>query len=176
MPSRSTETAVVYKSLAFMGYPDYRVGDDGSVWSKRRGAWKKLSLKVTNKHGHLVAALRNGNGLQYRLVHRLVLLAFVGPCPPGMQCCHFPDRDPGNNRLCNLMWGTPTTNSKHRDVHGTSNKGERNGAAKTDEETVKRVRELWASGLHRQKEIAKMCGLTKANVWCIVHRISWDYL
>lgn len=43
------------------------------------------------------------------LVHRLVLEAFVGPCPPGMEACHWDD-DPTNNHLSNLRWDTPSEN------------------------------------------------------------------
>jgi hypothetical protein len=44
-----------------------------------------------------------------RFVHQLVLEAFVGPCPPGMECLHAND-DATDNRLVNLRWGTHTEN------------------------------------------------------------------
>ena len=34
-------------------------------------------------------------------VHRLVLEAFVGPNPPGLECCHN-NGDPSDNRVENL--------------------------------------------------------------------------
>jgi len=52
-------------------------------------------------------------------VHNLVLSTFIGPCPKGMECRHFPDRDPSNNRLDNLSWGTPVENAIDRVWHGT---------------------------------------------------------
>ena len=52
------------------------------------------------------------DGREYtRLVHRLVLEAFVGPCPPGMQGLHWDD-DPANNVVENLYWGTSSQNRK----------------------------------------------------------------
>lgn len=39
-------------------------------------------------------------------VHRLVLAAFVGPCPPGHEALHRNSRL-DDNRLANLKWGTP---------------------------------------------------------------------
>lgn len=42
-------------------------------------------------------------------VHRLVLEAFVGPCPPGMECCHN-NGVASDNRLCNLRWDTSSEN------------------------------------------------------------------
>lgn len=44
-----------------------------------------------------------------RYVHHLVLEAFVGPRPPGMEACHF-DGNAQNNRLENLRWGTSAEN------------------------------------------------------------------
>lgn len=44
-------------------------------------------------------------------VHHLVLLAFVGPAPDGMQACHGDDV-PTNNHLSNLRWGTKPTNMR----------------------------------------------------------------
>lgn len=56
-------------------------------------------------------------------VHRLVLEAFVGPCPEGMEARHFPDRDPTNNCVWNLGWGTHTQNMADREQHGTKLEG-----------------------------------------------------
>jgi hypothetical protein len=42
-------------------------------------------------------------------VGRLVLMAFVGPCPDGMECCHV-DGDSTNNHLSNLRWDTHSAN------------------------------------------------------------------
>jgi hypothetical protein len=39
-------------------------------------------------------------------IHVLVLNAFVGLCPPGLQCCRK-DGNLGNNRLSNLSWDEP---------------------------------------------------------------------
>ena len=58
---------------------------------------------------------------RHAFVQWLVLEAFVGPCPDGMECRHFPDRDPTNNRLDNVRWGTAQENSDDKKVHGTNN-------------------------------------------------------
>ena len=44
-------------------------------------------------------------------IHRLVLEAFVGPCPDGLEARHW-DGDPANNRLGNLFWGTHSENQQ----------------------------------------------------------------
>lgn len=50
-------------------------------------------------------------------VHRLVLEAFVGPCPEGMEGCHD-NGDSLDNRLENLYWGTRSQNNMDRVRHG----------------------------------------------------------
>jgi hypothetical protein len=51
-------------------------------------------------------------------VHRLVLKAFVGPCPEGMEGCHW-DGDACNNKLDNLRWATHAENVEDSIRHGT---------------------------------------------------------
>src|SRR5690242_16611852 len=93
---------VCYRTLDFMGFPNYKIGDDGSVYfTTKRGLWSILKLKG-NKWGHLLARLHYKGKHVAVFAHRIVLMAFVGPCPEGMETSHFPDRDPANNRLENL--------------------------------------------------------------------------
>jgi len=53
-------------------------------------------------------------------VHVLVLTAFVGPCPAGMETLHE-DGVRANNQLSNLRWGTRSENAKDKIRHGTHN-------------------------------------------------------
>jgi hypothetical protein len=54
------------------------------------------------------------------LVHRLVLLAFVGePTPPADLGCHN-DGDVRNNLLRNLRWDTASSNMDDKLIHGTN--------------------------------------------------------
>lgn len=63
-----------------------------------------------NQSGHLQVLLCNAGYEVPRLIHRLILEAFVGPCPEGMEGCHWDD-NPANNALSNLRWGTDSDNS-----------------------------------------------------------------
>jgi hypothetical protein len=74
---------------------------------RRRG--RILKPIVQNKTGHLKVSLQHLFRREPISVHRLVLFAFVGPCPPGMQACHENDVA-GDNRLVNLRWDTPAAN------------------------------------------------------------------
>jgi hypothetical protein len=66
-------------------------------------------LKQPKQGRYPVVTLYRDTVAKQFLVHRLVLLAFVGPAPEGMEGCHWDD-DPLNNHLSNLRWGTPGDN------------------------------------------------------------------
>lgn len=66
-------------------------------------------------HEHVVLCYDGRN--ETRQVHLLVMAAFVGPAPDGMECLHL-DGDPTNNRLDNLRWGTRSENNYDRVRHG----------------------------------------------------------
>lgn len=98
---------------------------------KRRIKGHMMVPSSSSRYGHRTVCLTDWEGNQKtHWVHRLVLEAFVGPCPEGMEACHGPDRDPGNNRLDNLKWGTMQDQEKDREAHGTRLRGERHGMFK----------------------------------------------
>jgi hypothetical protein len=103
----------------------YEVSDLGRVRSLSRQTSKGVrSGRVlrfgTYKDGHKhVTFSRNGKATMYQ-VHRVVLLAFVSPCPDGLQVRHK-NGIPDDNRLENLTYGTPAENMADRDhVHNTN--------------------------------------------------------
>jgi HNH endonuclease len=121
--SQDSTPTVRYRDIS--NYPGYRVGDDGSIWSKVRkrsgdqvwyGEWKLMKPRAQNAYGHVLANLGR---TKYEYVHRLVLEAFVGPCPPESECRHI-DGNPANNHLSNLAWGTRKENYADSVRHGTA--------------------------------------------------------
>lgn len=104
----------------------YEVSDLGNVRSTARVTSAGVRLpgrpKATflNMHGYPMVSLYLGNVGRQRRVHRLVLEAFVGPCPEGMEGCHS-DGDPSNARLPNLRWDTKSENQFDRIRHGRHN-------------------------------------------------------
>jgi hypothetical protein len=107
-------------------FPHYRVGSDGSVWTRkvqgstngRIGPWRKLRLSQTTGGYPTVVFSVNGR-ITTCLVHRLVLELFVGLCPLGWEACHN-DGVRTNNSVTNLRWDTPASNQADRVQHGTS--------------------------------------------------------
>lgn len=91
---------------------DRKIGDGGRGSRLKRGMI--LSLHQ-GQNGYLYASL--GTSIK-KLVHRIVLEAFVGPCPTGMECCHN-DNNRTNNRLENLRWDTRYGNCQDIKAAGT---------------------------------------------------------
>jgi hypothetical protein len=94
---------------------------------------------------------------QFRL-HVLVLEAFVGLRPEGMQACHR-DNDKSNNRLSNLRWDTPSGNIADRRSYW----GSENPRSKlTDEQRVE-IRRRRRAG-ERTIDLAREFGVTSTRV------------
>lgn len=167
------------------GFPGYRVGSDGSVWTclkqvgngrngtKREyvaGDWRPMRL-TRLPTGRLQARLR---GRVHRYVSRIVLEAFVGPCPPGMEACHG-DGDVSNNRLTNLRWDTHRANEADKRVQGTDPVGERHGMAKLSADAVRAIRADRAAGA-TLAALAVRWGVCKQQISRIVRGDRWAHL
>ena len=96
----------------------YEVSNLGRV---RRGV--RVMKPSHQKSGYLQVALSLKNVRHYCYVHRLVLEAFVGPCPEGEECRHKDDVS-SHNELTNLLWGTPKMNAADRCANGKYAVGE----------------------------------------------------
>lgn len=114
--------AIIWKPVP--EWPGYEVSNTGLVRSVPRiGAdGRKLQGKPlaprTSRSGHQHVMVYRDRYRTPRAIHRLVLEAFVGPRPEGMECCHG-DGNPANNNLENLRWDTHAENSKDRVRQGT---------------------------------------------------------
>ena len=71
----------------------------GTYLSRKKG---RLLRPGPSNYGHLSVVLGRRNT---RMVHDLVLRAFIGSPPDKHECCHN-DGNPADNRLENLRWGT----------------------------------------------------------------------
>jgi len=90
-----------------------------------------------NDNGYMTVTLSDNGKQKKRLVHKLVLEAFVGPCPEGMQTRHLKN-DKLNNRLDNLKWGTLQEQVEDRKKHGSTPKGNKHHRSKLTEKEVRR--------------------------------------
>lgn len=125
----------------------------------------------TNKQGRLQVILcRDGVPIRYQ-IHKLVLEAFVGPCPPGMECRHG-DGDHTNNCIGNLSWGTHLANMHDKAIHGTQTRGESHPVAKLTEADVKAIR--GSSGTY--KAIAHKYGVTIGAIQAVRSGRTWAHV
>lgn len=167
------------------------VGHSGRYKVSTFGRVKSLSRKITCKgrgdsvmirhhHGRIlkqviashsgpypVVCLANGGGPAGKnrnsYVHAIVLNAFVGPCPDGMECRHL-DGDKTNNNLTNLKWGTPAENANDRDLHGKTAKGWRIAASKISNEKRQAIMDLRKECGYGIKLLARVFGKTEMTI------------
>ena len=127
-------TEVWRDSPDWIGY--YQVSQNGLVRSLRRmvvdsrGGQRIIRGRILkswlDRYGYLWVDLSRDGESNHRLIHQMVLEAFVGKCPDEMECRHY-DGNSTNNRLENLSWGTHEQNEGDKKRHGTVPRGERNG-------------------------------------------------
>lgn len=105
--------------LPIPGYEGhYEVSDQGQVRSRKYGRCRVLHVYPdTGGYPHLGLHL-DGVKLAW-CVHRLVMLAFVGPRPSHLEIRHL-DGDVGNARLDNLTYGTKSENAQDTLRHGNN--------------------------------------------------------
>lgn len=137
------------------GFSDYEASDAGRVRSWRRATqWPHLRSECRdvalafNKKGYALAGVY-ADGIRSKRrtahVHHLVLEAFVGPRPDGMECRHK-NGVRSDNRLTNLEWSTPLENAADRERHGTTARGERGGMSKLSDAAVLEMRAMRLKG------------------------------
>lgn len=168
--------------------PGYRFGSDGSAWTcwkrdevgkpyTQSSNWKQLRLifMKSNNYPYVNLKVDVGKKRMFHL-HRLILEAFVGPCPLGMEARHFPDNNPKNCAISNLSWGTKSQNmGSDRLFNGTLNIGDRHPMRKLSSVEVLKIRSLRESGVSPYT-IASDFGVTYRTVYSIVTRETWRHI
>lgn len=161
----------------FMGYEVSNLGRIRSFWLSF-GKWSKI---VNTEQRILKQIMSSSNGypmVNLRrhpvLVHRLVLEAFVGPCPPGMESCHN-DGIRTHNWLSNLRWDTQNNNYNDRRIHQTDNQGCRNGRSKISENDVLLIRKFYEDG-YGQTQLGKMFNISNSAIRDIINVLTWKHI
>jgi hypothetical protein len=183
-----TTSPEIFKPIP--GFPGYDVSDQGRVRSYIKVMGPGMVAIVDTPQRILTGTLHNsskgGKLIYYRRVclsqhisiciHTLVLLAFVGPSPPEMECRHL-DGDSLNNHLYNLRWGTRSENALDKTRHGThwNQRGMNGPNTKLNDNQVIQVRELHSHGW-TQKKIGIMFDVSRTTVKHIIHRKTWKHI
>lgn len=170
---------------AVVGYEGlYEVSSHGHI--RRVGGWIRKGTVILsgigrrlrgylNHDGYLRVCLSDSMGRNVnRFVHILVVEAFVGPVPDGMEVNHK-DGDKSNARTGNLEIVTPKGNGEHASMTGLRPVGSAVAGAKLNDAMVIKVR-----GWHRDGEsmngIAGRLGLSPGTVRDCVKRITWRHV
>lgn len=164
---------------AIPGFPGYFATEDGRIWSEPKGSnicGCFLSPGVGGDGYYFVTLCKKGKKYP-RKIHRLVLETFIGSRPPRMECCHN-NGIKIDNQLENLRWDTHSNNIKDSVKHGTfvNNSGEKHGMAKLTEQDIRMIIYMWRTKEFTQREIAKIYGVTRTNIYYIVNKKSWKHI
>lgn len=170
-----------------LDWPHYKVGENGSVWSRYlldRGSdnkrkigktWAKIQQR-TMKRGYKQVTLYHEGRHKTFLVHRLVLLTFKGNPPPGKNDCRHIDDNKANNQLSNLRWGSRKRNMKDAIKNGLTQPGEKNARSRLTEKQVIKILWLRANKGLGSRRLARKFGVCPQTIQLILSGINWSHL
>lgn len=150
-----------------VGEANYVVSENGDVF--RVGSSIALRPGLNGNGGYKILNLyTNGKG-RMRYVHVIVATAFHGPRPSRDHEAAHADGNKANNHRDNISWKTRAENAADKVIHGTTNRGDRNGMSKISESQADEIRRRFSGGELRAT-IAKDFGITKYGVSYIARR------
>jgi hypothetical protein len=155
---------------------DHRAQWRGQGWYVKRGRILKAT-PTTRGYLHVtVSSFRDGKRKHLTpLIHRLVLEAFVGPCPEGQEARHGPGGQL-DNRLVNLCYGTKVQNAQDKRRDGTYVEGTISVNAKLTEDIVRECRSRYAAGDGDTVSLAREFGVSQYTMWRAIHRKAWQHV
>jgi len=150
------------------GFPGYEVSNAGQVRSfhkhfgKRGWGLSDKPVKILSPHcghnGYYSVNLRKNRKTYRRRIGTLVILAFMGPRPDGMEVCHN-DGNPSHDHLDNLRYDTHKSNIQDASRHGTLK-----GTPKFTNSQVKAIRSLYSLGNISQSELAEKFHVHRSSI------------
>lgn len=143
-------------------------------WSKvevldKDKCWEWKAKRFKNNYGCFVLKSK-----RYLLAHRLSYLIHYGELPDGMLVCHKCD-NPACVNPHHLFIGTAKDNAIDMVTKGRKSvpKGERCKKSKLTYQKVIEIRNMYASGMFLQKEIAQRFQVSSKQISVIVNRVQW---
>lgn len=157
----------------------YQVSNYGRILSLARvdpHGHKRKSRIITHKKpsahlGYPFVILSKYDVKKHFGIHRIVLIAFVGPPPAGTESCHN-DGNKDNCTLDNLRWDTKANNTKDKLLHGTDRRGEKCPTVKLTERDVLMIRGDTRTGV----AIGLDYGIHPRYVSLIRHHRRWSHI
>jgi hypothetical protein len=156
------------------GFPGYEASSIGRVRSLRNTVGRPRAEPVILKlRPHSGGYLNVGMGNRTFYVHRVVLMAFTGACPAGLDACHW-NGDRKDNRVTNLRWATRRENLADKDRHGTTLRGSTHPVAKLTEDKLSKAKELLVTGMSQSK-VATLLGVSQSVISRSTRGITWRH-
>ena len=140
-----------------------------------------FALKQANHpQGYKKVCLKTENGIKNKLVHRLIMEAWVGPCPEGCVTNHK-NGNKTDNRVENLEYCTQRENMIHSCLYGLSPKppttrGSECRLAKLTEEKILAMRSEVDRKPGYLKRLSELYGVTPSTVSKILRRTIWTHI
>jgi hypothetical protein len=164
---------------AIPGWPEYEISDRGGLRRIQAGQGARpgrlLKPWRNRKTGYLEISLWRGNRNHRTTVHHLVALTFLGKRPSAKHLVAHSDGNRENNHWTNLRWATQRENMADTVLHGTHNRGTRNGQAKLDEVCIAAIRKMALMDIpHRVA--ADGFGISRQTVGEIISRRRWRHV
>lgn len=152
--------------------PLYAVSRSGLIYGPRMRILKYETDKDGYQKVGLLPARRQKQ--KHRLVHRVVLETYVGPCPEGLVGCHN-DGNILNNHIDNLRWDTHSANHMDKHEHGTIVNGSNHHFAKLNEDDVRAIWKRLKTG-ESLRSLASDYSVTGGAISHIKSRRNWWHL
>ena len=139
----------------------YEISDLGNA----RSPFGPLKL-LNGRRGYLRVGVYKNKRQRSVSIAPTVLTAFVGPRPTGAHAAHL-NGVKTDNRLSNLAWVSPKTNSSHKLIHKTQLYGEKHNRAKYSDGVIEKIRSEYVRHKYNQsnaKDLAKKYGVPTSYV------------
>jgi hypothetical protein len=157
IPSHMKKIADKGSSEAFLRAHSVYSGDECLIWPYK-----------TVKSGYGLATV---GGVQKRASRWMCIIAHGEPCDETMHAAH----NCGNPSCVNpkhLRWATPKENANDRLIHGTHNRGERNGKTTLTDDQVREIR----TAAPNLKDLVERYGVSKGCISKIRSMKRWAHV
>jgi hypothetical protein len=157
-----------YYEVSDLGNIRSKVREGVTLYGKRTYGGNVIKPFISTVGYPAVNLTFKGYRKQFYL-HRLVLEAFVGKAPEGMEACHN-NGIRADAKLTNLRWDTRSNNALDKRNHETWQGGENNGNAKLTNQQAQEIKNSNSSS----KKLAKLYGVGQTTILRVKHSKTYD--
>lgn len=148
------------------GFENYEVSDFGQVRKVLKGGGYRYLTNWQNDK-HFVATLTKDGKAQNFYVHRLVIQQHGPEQPADKPLALHLDDNPENNEISNIVWGNKRTNAQMAVKNGKLCPHSMKMFLTPQEAAI--VRDMFATGKHSMRDIAKEMGCSRWTVSNVIH-------